>query len=156
MRTTEEIVFRAKEAQAIVLDFTFGVLVEYLPWADARQFFKDDAHAELSEEWEQRSLDRTAIVEEMRDYMTFAWDKAIDHRGISACRSIDKMIAWLWLLGEDDFIAEIKGISFTNYGAPKLARICERFDFPILDDEAARNMANGEPCRPDCDEGCGT
>lgn len=66
------------------------------------------------------------LVETCRDYMSFAWEKANDCRGISANRSIYHYIAWLWLLGEDEFDDLMNDYEY--YGKPQLVRICNYLD----------------------------
>ena len=61
--------------------------------------------------------------------MDFAIEKAIDERGISAIRSIDKMQMWLWIIEEDAVLDELPKKYFNWYGLPVLIRICEHFDW---------------------------
>lgn len=96
------------------------------------------------------------VRDEMRQYMAeVGWDKVLGHRGISAGRTVEKMTAWLWLLGDDEMVRFAEDDSnYPQYGAPILKAICEKYGFPIPDDPAARRMAVGRRCVPDCDEGC--
>lgn len=152
-RTDAEIVARINEIKD--QDF-FGTetteLLARLPFIAARPFL---LAAATYEDWEKvlRPNTRESILEEMRDYMTFAWDKATGHRGLSASRSIAHFCGWLYLLGEDELL-EYSEHNYRPYGAPILARICERFGFTAPTDERALRMMRGESCRPDCDEGC--
>lgn len=123
--------------------------------AASSRFLKPEVTAES---WgESRLPDRDSIVAAMREYMTFAIGKALDHRGISAGRSVDHFRGWLWLLGDDETLAfaETEG-NYAQYGAPVLSRICERYAFPQSDDEAFTRMAQGKPCYDGCGEGCGS
>ena len=154
MRTLDEIVdFYRKNSKEDFLGFTADVLLAYLPVERVKEFAKEDA--DLSK-WQPKLLTREAVLEEMKDYMEFAWDKAENHRGISAWRSVEKMQAWLWLLGDEPTLTFAKeDDNYTNYGAPILMKICQIYGFPIPDDEGVRNMAQGKPCYPGCTEGCG-
>jgi len=99
-------------------------------------------------------LTRMAVEEKMLDYLSFAFDKAIDHRGISAQRSISKMGAWLWILDEEELLVFIRDHNnFINYGMPILKKIAQKFDRSIPDE--AKNWEDGKPCEPGCDIGCG-
>ena len=65
----------------------------------------------------------------MIDYMEFAFDKAHDERGISANRSINHMIAWSWLSGDDELNQAIEHEYETNYHSYSLEilrMICEK------------------------------
>ncbi len=125
----------------------------YLPIEQFKEFVKKDAN--LSD-WEPIPLTHEAVLAEMKEYMEFAWGKVDAHRGISASRSVEKMQAWLWLLGDEETLTFARDDdNYTNYGAPVLMKICQVYDFPIPDDEGIRNMAQGKPCYPGCDEGCG-
>lgn len=85
-----------------------------------------------------KTLTRDAVLTEMRNYMTFAWDKANNERGLSAGRSINHFEAWLWLLGDEEALAFAEDDdNYPEYGRPILRFICERFGFPIEDEAAA-------------------
>ncbi len=150
MRTQDEIVehIRANEG---LLDFTASALVPYLDFEHAKPWLKEDVTAD---QWKPTPLDRETVLAEMREYMEFAWGKVEDHRGISASRSVDKMGAWVWLLGDDEVLADFKATGYPNYGAPKLAVVCRAYGFPIPDDEGVQRMIQGDDCGiGDC--GCG-
>jgi hypothetical protein len=153
LRTVPEIVARYRDTRAEdILGFHGSVLLEYLPVTDLRQFCKEGA--DLSD-WTPSALTREAITEAMREYMEFAWGKATGHRGISANRSVAKLAAWLWLLGDGELAAFANdSANYPYYGGPILGRICEKYGFPIPDEEAARRMASGQPCEEHCCEGC--
>ena len=94
--------------------------------------------ADLSEHEPQWSSN-DELLETCRDYMSFAWDKANDCRGISANRSVGHYIAWLWLLGENQFDDLMDDYEF--YGKPQLVRICNylRLDPNQWDDGVRTN-----------------
>lgn len=152
MRTHEEIAARVCELRGSGEDF-FGFqssdLVEFLPIELAVVFLNDPKG-----EWVPNILDKVGVLDRMKDYMVFALDKAGNHRGLSANRSIDHFKAWVWLLGDEDYQA-INWEKFQNYGVPILKQICDRFGFEFSDDYGLKRMANGEPCYDGCDMGCG-
>jgi hypothetical protein len=167
MRSTEEIAAYIESATG-VFDFTTAVCLDYLPWEQAKPFLRDEYVAKVEageEEHKQLTPDHATVLAEMKDYMPFALGKAANHRGLSANRSISKMVAWLWLLGDDELRGQIEReeIGYTNYGAPILKAICEKYDFPIAledndwapDKTAFLRMAEGKPCEPGCIGGCG-
>lgn len=88
-------------------------------------------------------------------YLSFAWDKALDHRGISANRSILHIKNWLWLIGDEEALrfAESRG-NYAQYGAPILKYVGNKYGAKMPDDERAERMARGEFCELGCDNGC--
>src|SRR5690348_11230377 len=99
MRTIEDIITHYRNKQeSDFFGFAGEVLLPYLSAEQVKPFLKPDA--DLSD-WKQEPLKFEAVVTAMREYMEFAWDKVQDHRGISASRSVEKMQAWLWLLGDE-------------------------------------------------------
>lgn len=101
------------------------------------------------------------LEQRARDYLTFAIGKAVDHRGISASRSVDKLGEYAWLLGRDDVLQAMDAAEYAQYGAPKLKAFAEGMGWPWpgeLPEREARElarMAEGLPCRDECGEGCG-
>lgn len=153
MRTSEEILQKIKGNSGLFW-FTTSALIGFLPFDLAKPFLVETAK---EEEWKVTPSTREAIVAVMRDYMSFAWDKVYDHRGISAGSSVEKMAAWAWMLGDDELVAQIlDDANYPQYGAPALAIVCRKLDFPIPDVEGLHRMINGFPCVPDREEGCGS
>lgn len=154
MRTQDEIATKVAESNKRVLDFTGDALLCYLDFEHARPFLKPEATAEG---WAKSHtpLVRESVIAEMRDYMAFAWGKVEDHRGLSAGRSVDKMTAWAWLLGDDALVKAIDAAGYAQYGAPKLAVVCKALGFDIPDDPGIARMIDGERCGADYSCGCG-
>lgn len=92
----------------------------------------------------------------LRDYFPFACEKATDHRGISASRSVEKLTEFAWAAGFDDAVAAMDAAPYQNYGAPQLHALAQAVDGLVWPDtEALNNMSAGEPCQPGCEQGCG-
>jgi hypothetical protein len=157
MKTQQDIVERLKTDSGKILDFSPEVVIPYLTFEQAKPFLNAEAlkeEPEIEKEWVAAPLDEGQIIAEMKEYMQeFGWDKAQNHRSISASRSKDKMEAWCWLLDKEK---EIDWDNYTNYGAPILKQVCELFKFAIPTYEGVLNMAAGKKCAPDCEMGCGT
>lgn len=151
MKTATEIV-QYLEADKRDYGFETDTLLEYLDFDLAKPFLIDAAKAE---EWKTSALTPETVIEEMREYMEFAIDKAENHRGLFARRSITRFRAWLWLLGDDELteFADADG-NYKNYGAPILLKICQKYGFNFSMSQAFLNMADGNQCRHGCDEGC--
>lgn len=76
-------------------------------------------------------------TQDFLDYMVFAWDKALGQRGLSAGRSIQKLGAWLQVLGRDDLHELINDENlYAPYGAPALIAVCERMGIQVPNDLA--------------------
>jgi hypothetical protein len=164
MRTQDEIVAQCKSTEdkdAFSSMFANEVLIPYLDWAHA---YSDDPEKSLvnkearKENWDEvhrgHKTDKD-VISEMKSYMGFAWEKVTNHRGISTIRSVTKMMAWLWLLGDTEMyhFAGEEG-NYQNYGAPILKKISEKYDFEIPKTKDVENMSQGRKCFPGCEEGC--
>ncbi|MGW5259624.1 hypothetical protein ACWEQG_01535 [Microbispora sp. NPDC004025] len=151
-RTQDDILTRARTIQN---DDFFGfrteVLVGALEYEHARGFLKPETTAE---EWGP-APDDEAILAQARDYYQFALDKIRDHRGISASRSVAKLTEFAWLLGKDDVVTAMDQADYAQYGAPKIKAFATGLGLAWPPDEDMTRMAAGEPCTPDCAEGCG-
>lgn len=154
MKTQSEIIeYYDNHREEDMFGFVAEVLFPYLTFDQAKKYLKPEATAEGWGDVE--PLTEEHVVGEMRDYMVFAWEKAADHRGLSASRSIEKMRAWLWLLGDEelrDFADD--NSNYAQYGAPTLKAISEKYGFDIPDEPRIKRMVKGLPCRDGCGEGC--
>ena len=166
MRTQSEIADLIREQRQIPLHFGPEALMDYLDYSHAKEFLKPDI---TSEQWDglergiggnapnhTRMLGEADIPEQMAGYMSFAWGKVDDHRGISAGRSVQKLAALAWLTGDDEILPFSEDSdNYAQYGASILKHICEKYNLPIPDDEGLLRMAQGLPCVEDCEQGCG-
>lgn len=156
MRTPEEILARIKDVTPHdMFGFRRDVLMGYLDFEHVKPFLKPEA---VPAQWVADQNSTEAIIQETKSYMELAWGKVRDHRGLSAGRSVQKMTEFCWLLGEDKLIEQIEKSDYPQYGAPILKLICEKFGFPIPDDEDLKLMMQGLRCRACTDgsnSGCG-
>jgi len=155
MRTQEEIAERIREViPQDWLGTQVGDLVGFLEFNNAKEFLNPEA---TEEEWKVLPLADDSVKKTMAEYMNFAWEKCLGHRGVSAGRSLNHFQAWIWLLNDEKFLNELEETSYENYGAPKLRAICEHYGFswPETEEEAKR-MSVGEHCGADYDCGCGS
>ena len=148
MRTYEEInrkIGLLENDPNDIFGFIKGDLICCLPYDQAKPFFKKDSNV-TEESWNANKLatDRDGVLVAMREYMTFAWDKANNCRGLSACRSLMHYQAWLWLLGEDE-VADMLALDYSCYGKPELRAICEHYgwDWTLLDNGRWSNKEHG-------------
>lgn len=140
-RTQDEILNKMKEVEEN--DF-FGTqredLAMYLTYENAKKLnlLNDNA---TEESWNSPGVNNDP-VEELKDYMGFAWDKANNFRGLSAARSMDHMRTWLWLDGQDEFLKEHGNLGdWEYYGKDILVDICKLYgiDHTKYDDGVRRN-----------------
>jgi len=150
MRTQQEIIKRIEEIKdGDFFGFETSDLINYLDFETAKPFLKDTA---TPESWQSAREENGTIGDtyecakkELIEYMPFAWDKANDCRGLSAARSLNHFSAWLWLMGEDAMVRNIKA-GYSYYGKPHLVMICEKFgiDWKSLDNGAWVNDESDE------------
>ncbi|GII88216.1 hypothetical protein Ssi03_62060 [Sphaerisporangium siamense] len=151
-RTQEEILTRIQAvSDEDLLGFRLQVLLGALDFEHAKPFLKPDTTAE---DWK-AAPSSAEILEEAQGYYEFALGKIRDHRGISATRSVEKLGECAWLLGRDDVVEAMAEADYPQYGAPKVKAFADGFGLAWPDSEDMARMAVGEPCTPDCREGCG-
>lgn len=158
-RTQDEILARYREvAEADVFGFRRDVLASTMTADALRQAgvtVEDALAAELP------MLDTAEKVTfEATEYLKFAIGKIIDHRRISATRSVDKLTEYAWLSGRDDVAKAMGEAEYAQYGAPKVRAFAEGMALPFLEDApdfgrtALDRMSAGMPCYDGCDQGC--
>lgn len=122
-RTDDEIVQKILDVGQ--KDF-FGVmtsdLLQCLSFERAKSFLKDGITADAWVGMMERK-DRESILLRMHSYMSFAWTKANDGRGLSAMRSLQHYTVWIWLLGDD--MGDLT--TYQYYGKDELTRICQKY-----------------------------
>lgn len=161
MRTTAEIITRIEAVQRGG-DF-FGTqtndLLAALDFEHAKSYLREGVTAE---QWAEAMVaTEGGIRDAAAGYLEFAVGKALNHRGISASRSVDHFRAWVFLLGTDEQLAQLESTEYEQYGVPQLAVAAEILEIPMTWDALLAaspelaNMAKGEPCEPGCDSGCG-
>jgi hypothetical protein len=142
MKTVEEIRKRyAEDDDQDMFGFGKQVFGDYLV-----ECYKDEHKDKV------RELNQEEMQKELIDYLGFAFGKAIDHRGLSAMRSVIKLSNWAWMLERQELhdFARADG-NYSCYGVPILKRFAQAFDVPIPEEIA--KWEDGKPCKPDCD-GC--
>ena len=160
-RTPEEIAARV-EAVGPLWD-TFGkrreVLITALTAEQAAPLLNGTIE-EIVALWGSDGFGPERVWERARDYLAFAVDKALNHRGLSAVRSEHAFREYVWLLTDDETYHGYEQVDYPTYGVPCLAHAALVLDLAddwatlvALHPELAR-MASGLPCRPGCEEGC--
>lgn len=136
LRSQEEILAKIKKCseEESFMDFRPEVLIGHLNFENAKQFLKDEYVAKIDsgEKKHEYVSDLQETAQDFLDYMNFAWMKALDERGLSASRSINKLSAWLWLMGREDLEQTINDDTLYNpYGSPALIEVCNKLEIAI-------------------------
>lgn len=159
-RTQEEILakFRSVSAEGGLFDFRPEVLAESMDLPTLKQVLPDYEAENPGTTFPLVPVD--TLDERARGYLAFAITKALDHRGLSAGRSVQKLEMYAWLMGKDDVVTAMDEAGYTNYGVPKLKAFAEGMGYPFTVSEYYEQaeldrMAEGKRCREDCEEGCG-
>lgn len=75
---------------------------------------------------EAKSLSRENVIESLRNDLHFAFEKALDQRGISASCMYSVVKMWLWVL--DDPLADDD--EYAQYGLPLLKKVAVKYGLP--------------------------
>ena len=128
IRTQAEIASRIVDLKTLdVFGFEISEYIEFLDFEHAKPYLKEDT---TEEQWTSLKPTREVVLAKMKEYLSFAWEKANNCRGISSSRSNSHYRAWIWLLGAEE--AEALAIVFNDalyryYGKPQLVAIAERY-----------------------------
>lgn len=158
MRTPADIVTEMHRiASTDLLGYQSNDLLRHLPFDDARPFLIPEATADAWKEVFIDPSDAHALNAELAEAFAYSYEKASNHRGISANIAIDRVRVVAWLLGRDDVVAAMDQADYQNYGMPKAKAACDVLGIPFSTDDGLIRMARGEPCSPDgCSGGCGS
>lgn len=153
LRTHEEIAERCRQPLSIY-GHDIDILLNYIPYVYAKEFLidTDDFY-----KWDLtvREPTKENVLMDMEKAMFIIWAKILFHTHLSGVRNIERMCSWLWLLDDKKLLKfAIEGNNYPMYGAPIFAKICEKYNFKMPTSKKIQNMVNGEPCSPNCKEGC--
>lgn len=150
LKTQQEIRARFDQFDLIGKD-PFGFHREALATAMEYDTAADLVDGVTADDWVKPDIAKTS-----REYLEFAITKAVNHRGLSANRSIMKLGEMVWCLGDDALTDRFEKADYEQYGAPKLAVLAEAWGLATdaMQTEAWQRMATGQPCHEGCDEGC--
>lgn len=147
MRTLEQLRARIEHAKKVDV---LGVALDDL------RIYDPTCYKEGVPDSEKHSLANAAVEAEaaLKDYFPFAFEKAAGHRGLSADRSINHIINWLWLMERDDLLSFAEDDrNYKNYGVPILKKVALAMGHPLPPE--IEKWEDGKRCKPDCASGCG-
>lgn len=131
-RTQEEILARIKSHEELKDVFTthFAImdLLEFLDYDYAKEYVKESI---TPKEWAKSVV--TDPIKKIKDYMPFAWMKAMDERGLSSIRSVVHMTEWLWLAADYKLFDLLDNGLYGYYGTDALKVICKKYEIPLED-----------------------
>lgn len=154
MRTQDEILKRFTAHRNTVEDL-FGFRQEAL--LEAMTLETAERTGVLKEDFDRSKWTEPNVESTAREYLLFAIGKAVNHRGLSAGRSIEKLEEWLWVLGDEATLNAFVDAAYPQYGAPKLEVLVQAWsvEHEYAHDSHWHRMAVGYPCHSMCDRGCG-
>ena len=132
-RSIDEIRAKIAEESKQAFGFTSEVLIKYLPFMYAKDYLKKEYVEKVEsgkEKWN-RIVNPREATQDMLDYFVFGLGKALDERGISASRTLDKLRGWAWLLGRDDLHLILSGDNYNPYGMPILIEFGEKIGIEV-------------------------
>lgn len=81
-------------------------------------------------EWHQEEYTRENILSRLRSDLAFAFEKALDKRGISAGCMFHVIKMWMWVLDEHEDLINWSNESYAQYGLPLLRAVALRYELP--------------------------
>jgi hypothetical protein len=151
MRTVDEVLARIEEIEnTLVGSMTVDDLYEVLTYDEVKSKLRPEV---TREEWgEIHSRSSESARRKLVRYLPFAIEKAVNHRGISASRSVSHFKNWAWLMEDSEaqeFIAD--GGNYAMYGVPIIKYLLSRYNvkYEFSSPEERRIfecMAKGECC----------
>ena len=105
-------------------------LLRYLTYDEAVEYLGDVFKEGAKDKWgEPQTWDEETVTQHIRDSLEFAFEKALEQRGISAGLMHTVMLMWLWVMQDQELLDECH---YTNYGLPYLYRIRDKH-FPDME-----------------------
>ena len=127
LRTQEEIIQRIKANEKnLFFTMTAGDLMKYLPFDIVKEYLEEGL---TPSDWKMFILTKASVIAEMVEYLPFAFMKAEDQRGLSASRSIQHILNWLWLIKDYEmFEFANDDDNYFEYGRPILNKVKAKYD----------------------------
>jgi len=138
MKTREQVleIIKAGKESKCIDGRDYGRLVKFFPvenWKDLG--FEPTGNGSSFEE---KELTRKNVLYELKEDLSFAFDKALNKRGISASLMYDVIKMWMWVL-DDEELYNFK--EYAMYGLPLLKAVALRYGFDnrIGDDKGSED-----------------
>jgi len=121
-------------------------LIAFLPYEDAKEFLKEEVTEDI---FKQEEFTEENVLNCLKRDLEFAFEKALDKRGISASLMYEVILGWMKVL-EDDLRHHSV---YAHYGLPLYKAVAIKYGFenPIGDDTGSEYMYSAE--YEYCDDG---
>lgn len=88
------------------------------------------------EKWVVQEYTRDSVLDLLKRDLAFAFEKALNQRGISAGMMFSVVKMWMWVLDEHEDLINWSDDNYAQYGLPLLKAVAIRYglDNPIGDD----------------------
>jgi hypothetical protein len=80
--------------------------------------------------WVSEPFTREAVLEQLRSDLEFAFEKALNRRGISAGCMFYVIKMWMWVLDEHEDLINWDDDNYAQYGLPYLKAVALRYNLP--------------------------
>ena len=102
--------------------------------------------ADPDKEWITTPYTREKVIEFLTRDLDFAFEKALNKRGISAGMMFMVIKMWMWVLDEHEDLANWPDNDYAQYGLPLFKAVALRYDLPneIGDDEGDEFVYSSE------------
>lgn len=97
-------------------------------------------------EWVPQELTRENVLTKLKGDLDFAFEKALDKRGLSAGMMYSVIKMWMWVLDEHQDLIDWPDDNYAQYGLPLFKAVALRYDLPneIGDDEGDEFVYSSE------------
>lgn len=87
-------------------------------------------------EWVPEEYTRENVIKHLKDDLAFAFEKALNKRGLSAGMMFSVIKMWMWVLDEHEDLVNWSDDNYAMYGLPLFKAVALRYDLenPIGDD----------------------
>lgn len=130
MKRTSKEVYNMVDHYAENLDSgrALSVLIPYMDWEHSSMLIdSDDIDEHVWYGQIMRPRTRTAVKQDMREYMPHAWELVAKRRHDLSVEALEHYQVWLDMMGEHSLSEAMKSYGENDYGATELAIVCQHF-----------------------------
>lgn len=80
--------------------------------------------------WKTEELTRENVLKRLESDLAFAFEKALNKRGLSAGLMYGVIKMWMWVLDEHDDLVNWSDVNYAQYGLPYLKAVALRYGLP--------------------------
>lgn len=94
------------------------------------QMQKFDLEVSNPDGWKTEELTRENVLKRLESDLAFAFEKALNKRGLSAGLMYGVVKMWMWVLDEHDDLVNWSDGNYAQYGLPYLKAVALRYGLP--------------------------